>query len=595
MYRRLEKCYLVGKHVIERIEKAKSILKDKKAFYKYDRNLFACSIINLAFEMVSIAYNPFSISYGDCSFGHISKAYSKDVYSTVYNKELNIFIEIYKEHILPLIFKNKPKFVGISITFLNQIIPGLTLSRLIKEHDPDIHITIGGNYFTRISNTLSQAKVLFKLFDSIIIYEGELPLLTLLECLENSKNLKNVPNLIYKKRNKIIYNKTSAPFSSVFFVTPNFDGLPFDLYLSPDLIIPLLGSRGCYWNKCAFCDHPFGYQGNYRPRASKQIVDDIEKLSKKYNTKHFFFADECISPKMCREISNEIIKRKLGIKWASEIRCERAFNKELIKLMAYSGYRMAVIGIESISDRVLQLMKKGIFSKYIRIIIKNFAEMDIWNHCFFFFGFPGEKTYEIKKTIEFILTNTDILHSVGVGIFSLGIKSKVFEDLNRYNIGIKKDKDDMASYYNHYYLSNDQSLSNIKHIHNRFKKIYAQLPNAKMYNLGPREVFFLYSCKHGANKTIETIKDNLNINSNPPSNRKKCISLRYADSIYWGKPIESREISKNEKNFFRKFPLYDLKHHIEIQLDSKFYPVLEKIKKNKNVSLNKLRLFNTCN
>jgi radical SAM superfamily enzyme YgiQ (UPF0313 family) len=88
----------------------------------------------------------------------------------------------------------------------------------------------------------------------VIVHEGETPLLNLIKHLNNEFDIRDVPNLIYKEGPEIIVNNLSSNGEDINSLpTPCSDGFPLDKYLSPELVIPVLSSRGCYWNRCTFC------------------------------------------------------------------------------------------------------------------------------------------------------------------------------------------------------------------------------------------------------------------------------------------------------------------------------------------------------
>ncbi|MCZ7399595.1 MAG: radical SAM protein, partial [Candidatus Methanoperedens sp.] len=210
--------------------------------------------------------------------------------------------------------------------------------------------------------------------------------------------------------------------------TPCFDGLPLDLYFSPELILPVLSSRGCYWRRCTFCDHSFGYSGNYMPRNVDLLYDDIEALKSKYNTAYFTFQDEGVSPKLISELSGKIIENNLGISWLADSRFETAFSSELGGKLADAGCKMLYFGLESANERVLGCMDKGIKKDNALKICKFCADAGIWTHLFLIFGFPTETRNEARETMDFILQNNQIIRSMSFGSFQLTRHSKVYEN-----------------------------------------------------------------------------------------------------------------------------------------------------------------------
>ncbi|HBH80586.1 MAG TPA: B12-binding domain-containing radical SAM protein, partial [Nitrospira sp.] len=164
-----------------------------------------------------------------------------------------------------------------------QLLAGLTFAKLIKESFPGIHVVVGGNIITRLQEDLVHHERFFtEVFDSAILYEGEHALLWLIEALNGQRLLASVPNLIYRDaaglhRNPEVYTEKTQSLP-----LPDFDGMPLDRYFVPELIIPYLATRGCYWGRCTFCDHGQGYFDQYRGMPAQLVVDQIKSLRDKY-------------------------------------------------------------------------------------------------------------------------------------------------------------------------------------------------------------------------------------------------------------------------------------------------------------------------
>ncbi|HEY9856792.1 MAG TPA: radical SAM protein, partial [Stenomitos sp.] len=107
-------------------------------------------------------------------------------------------------------------------------------------------------------------------------------------------------------------------------------------------------------------------------------------------------------------------------------RLERAITPDLLQLLHESGLRMVLWGFESGSDRILDLIKKGIDPERRYDILQASNDAGIWNFAYIFFGFPSETREEAMSTIEAICRNTNIIHSYGRSVFTLGKQSPLF-------------------------------------------------------------------------------------------------------------------------------------------------------------------------
>ena len=91
------------------------------------------------------------------------------------DEEENIFLNLYKKHLLSSILESSPNVVGISITNTSQIIPGLTLARLIKNQNKEIHITVGGSVFTKLIENIKRWMDCFQSWIALLYLRESMP------------------------------------------------------------------------------------------------------------------------------------------------------------------------------------------------------------------------------------------------------------------------------------------------------------------------------------------------------------------------------------------------------------------------------------
>lgn len=485
---------LFGDYVINNVENAKKNIKNKEDFYDIEKLFNSFKILELGLKLASSAYYPSNLTFHTYDMSHSSRC-SKDVLEAINDRNENLFIEYFEKYTIPEVLKGNPGLIGISIINISQLIPGLTLASLIKKTSPSTHINIGGSVFTRLVNEISKNEKLFSIFDSVIVHEGETALLNLIYHLENKFDIRDIPNLIYKDGLEIKVNKLSSVGEDVNLLpTPCFDGLPLDKYMSPELVIPILSSRGCYWNRCTFCDHGYGYSGKFRPRDVDLIFKDIKTLKDKYRTSYFTFQDEGLAPKMMGALSDKLIESKIGISWLADSRFELSFSSEIGKRLSLAGCKMIYFGLESANERVLKCMDKGIHKENVLKIIKNCKEAGIWSHLFLIFGFPTETHKEARETMDFILSNNDRIRSMSFGSFQLTRHSKVYEDPASFHVSrIFNDNEiDLSLWYDCEIsegLSKKETERVIQEFYGKLAHKYLDLP---IWSNLDREHLFLY-------------------------------------------------------------------------------------------------------
>ncbi|MFH0702925.1 MAG: radical SAM protein [bacterium] len=439
---KIDKSELYWDIVIKNINKAKNMLKDKEEFYNPQNMAWAFNIIMKALEIASLPYFPSKIMLRDFK-NRNHKLTMESVIEAINNEDENPFSDYYKL-ILPSFSELNPKIIGISINAFSQVVSGLTLAKLLKDNLPESHISIGGNFFTRVTATLVNKPDFFKYFCHSLIYEeGEKPSLKLIEAIKTDGDLSKVPNILYLDNEKVIMTEKCEPKKLDEIAEPDLSGIDLDAYLSPEIVLPIQASRGCYWGKCTFCDHDFGV--NYNLKSCEKLIFELKVLKEKYGIKHFEFIDESISPSYMKKMSQAILDNNLDIRWFMYARTEKGFSQELLDLAYKAGCRMIMWGVESGSKRIMELINKGIDLDNRFEPLKRANAAKIWNFCFTFFGFPTETAEEAMESINMIMDNKNIINSYGMSTFSLGKHTKLREEPENFSIvNIREDEEDLS-------------------------------------------------------------------------------------------------------------------------------------------------------
>jgi len=423
-------------YLIDRVEPAKESLRGEE-FYELERYRESLFLIDKWLELVSTLYFPTRLTVVDNQFSSYSIYSSKDILKAIRDEEQNPYIELFREHFLPSILADQPDLVGVSITATSQIIPGLTLCRLIKEANPSIHLTIGGSIFTRLVDNLRRCASLFELTDDFIVFEGETALLELIGQLDGKRDFSKVPNLIYRQNGKITVNQPFYSENINELPAPNYDGFPLGRYLARETVLPVQFSRGCYYKDCAFCALTLDHQ-NFRQKDPGKTVDDLQMLSGKYHTPYFFFTDECLALSPTKRLCQQILDRNLHLQWTAEMRFEKNLSRDLLTQMRDAGCLKIVFGLESFNQRVMDFMKKGITQASVRRVTEDCLDLGIAIHCYIIAGFPTETEEEALETMNFIVNNTRLNSSYGFScqpcLFDLEKEAPIMSDPGSYGI-----------------------------------------------------------------------------------------------------------------------------------------------------------------
>ncbi|MBM4055814.1 MAG: radical SAM protein [Planctomycetes bacterium] len=479
-------------------EEAKKIVTSKD-FFNVDKLEWAINTFHKVTSVISLAYAPASICMPPMETIFPYKTFiSTELLKAVKDTQVNIYRDVYKYILYPSIKNENPDIIGISIVLKQQLISSLTFCALIKEHFPHIHVTIGGNTVTRLRDILPNKPDLFALFDSAIVFEGETALLKLVDTLGSSQNPASVPNIIFRDASGIHVSPLTTAEDITRLPAPDFEGLPLDKYFVPELILPYVATRGCYWGRCKFCDHGEGYTAGYRAKNISQVINDILHLKNKYHSNHFHFPDESYPPALFKKLSHELIKNNVHISWMTHLRFENSLIDEQIwKTASDSGCKYLHLGFESGSERVLKLMDKSTTTNIISRMLKMSSDAGIWNHVMGFFGFPGETYKDAQETIQFLERNKEFVHSIGFGTFDLCKYAPVTRDNDKYGITYYKNPEwDLA--LNYYYTVNEGiGIEDSEKLLEEFEKNHYKGWDLRIL---VREYVFLYVAHYGTNR-----------------------------------------------------------------------------------------------
>ena len=482
---------------IQKVGRAKEIMRSEE-FYEVEKSEWALNAFREVMEYVSVAYFPASIQFYpiESNLNVYRPWVSEDLLRVPFDNKVNVYADICRQLVLRSIKKEKPEVVGISIGTPVQLMSGITFATLIKEAFPDIHVTVGGNIITRLKDEFAKKPHFFgKVFDSMITYEGEHSLVWLVEALSGKRKMNEVSNLIYKDEEGQMHVNETYQERVDQLPPPDFDGMPWEKYFSPEKLVPYLGTRGCYWGKCTFCDHGAGYIDQFRAKHAEQIVDELEYLKNKLNTKHFMFTDESFPPALFIKLPPMMVERELDIYWTTLIRFEsQLLEPEIWDAAHQSGCRSLYYGLESANERIIKLVKKDTDIKAAKINLEQAKRVGIWSHVMCFYGFPSETEEEAEDTRRFLIENQHQIPSVEMYFFVLYKNAPVMFQADEYKIDVTVNPEhDLALDY--YYTP--ESGQTTEEAMSRYERFYQEDFGPWALRINAREHVFLYITKYG--------------------------------------------------------------------------------------------------
>jgi radical SAM superfamily enzyme YgiQ (UPF0313 family) len=348
-----------------------------------------------------------------------------------------ILLDIFEQHIQ----KIQPKLVCISVPFPGNLYTSLRCGQWLKQHHPSIKVAMGGGFANTELRSLSDPRV-FEFYDFITLDDGETPLELLIDHIEGKKEVHDLKRCFTLLNGVVTYiNESIQPdYKQHQLGTPDYDGLLLNQYISViELVNPmhslwsdgrwnkLTMAHGCYWGKCTFCDISLDYIKTYEPATASLLVDRMEIMIAQTGQNGFHFVDEAAPPALMKALAIEIIKRKLVVSWWANVRFEKSFTQDLCLLLKASGCIAVSGGLEVASDRLLDLIQKGITVAQVARVSKHFNDAGIMVHAYLMYGFPTQTIQETVDSLEMVrqLFETGVLKSAFWHLFTMTAHSPV--------------------------------------------------------------------------------------------------------------------------------------------------------------------------
>ncbi len=369
-----------------------------------------------------------------------------------------ILIAILQQHMENV----QPELVGISVPFPGNLYTALRCGQWIRAHYPETRIVMGGGFPNTELRSLSDLRV-FEFLDFITLDDGEAPIEALIEHVAGKRDRSELKRTMMPDNGKVVYcnNQSCKDYKQADVGTPDYSDLLLDQYISAiEVVNPmhrlwsdgrwnkLTMAHGCYWGKCTFCDISLDYIRLYEPIAAQLLCDRMETIIRQTGQNGFHFVDEAAPPALMRELALEIIRRKMVVSWWTNVRFEKSFTRDLCLLLKASGCIAVSGGLEVASDRLLQLIRKGITVAQVARVNRHFTEAGIMVHAYLMYGFPTQSVQETIDSLEMTrqMFRLGILQSAFWHLFTMTAHSPV--GLNPEKYQVKKVKDETGSFAN---------------------------------------------------------------------------------------------------------------------------------------------------
>lgn len=307
------------------------------------------------------------------------------------------------EELIKEILDEGPDIIGFS-SMTCQVRNVLEIARELKKKKPSASIVVGGHH---VNATRGELFGFGGDIDFLFYGEGEKEFYNFVKALDEKKSFTGVRGLIYRENNETVVNEPPAPIE-------NLDELPFpdlnlldvrwyDIYYAKSLpLTSLLASRGCPYG-CIYCSASLAHGKSFRFRSPVNIVDEIACNYHKYGIKQFVIKDSTFTAnkQWVYDICSEIQRRGLKIHWNCNTRAD-LLDEGLLTAMKKSGCHSIAFGVESGSQKILDVLKKGTTLRKVKEGISLCKKVGIERTGTFMIGNPTETEEDARETLAFI-------------------------------------------------------------------------------------------------------------------------------------------------------------------------------------------------
>lgn len=328
------------------------------------------------------------------------------------------------------------RVIGLSVTYASQLPIALALARRVRKLAPDAVLVAGGTEISDLAKfcpSRAQLAQILEPFDVVVLGEGESAIVEILDVAADTRDRESaVGRLAASSRPGLhvvasLEEVAGKPLSEVTFedlstlAIPDYGRWDWGQYWSPENVILYSPTRGCYWNKCTFCDYGLNTSGPTSPSREvppANLRRDLEALSAFGRT--VYFAVDAMSPRYVRVLLETLEDLQKPVRWSAELRLEQNFpQRRLGRRLSEAGCVAISFGYESGTQRILDLIDKGVRLDVVPAVLEELWANDIGIQMMGFVGFPSETEDESLATYSFLDNTSDMWTIAGIGDFVL--------------------------------------------------------------------------------------------------------------------------------------------------------------------------------
>lgn len=343
----------------------------------------------------------------------------------------NILAEFYtrlERYVMDLLSREKPAVLGLSV-YGDTFPSSLAAFGWAKDKDPSIKTVMGGGIFSdQLAPGSPELDYFIKrtdgIIDKIIIGEGEALLLKFLrDELDKAQKVYTLKDLYTLEDPRGSRKKNAESYIDLSKVDVP-DYWDFQLQYYPHLAH--YGARSCP-HQCKFCSETINW-GRYRKKNVNQTVRELIQLHRRHSYQLFLLTDSALNP-IITPLAEAFIKSGITIYWDGFLRAEPPVCSAANTLLwRRGGFYRAKLGLESGSQRVLDLMNKRITIQQSEDSLASLAYAGIKTTTFWLLGYPGETEEDFQMTLDFLEKNKECIYEADCNAFNYHLTGQANSD-----------------------------------------------------------------------------------------------------------------------------------------------------------------------
>jgi Radical SAM superfamily len=385
------------RRAIRHVPRALALLRSPLAASSFAR--YRSAVEDLGRALSTYGKTEERLSLGDYVNRRLSPFAPADLERLGAGMERTLFRDYFERELLPQVLARRPRCIGLTINYRHQALPAFELAGLLRRALPDALLVAGGGLISSWAQPLRDRRTTLLPFDLLVAGPGEASLAALAAgaipaglLLEDSAANAFVPD----------YS----------FVDPG-------AYLSPEPVLQVTASRGCYWARCRFCPEAATPTQRYRSYPAERLPGLLRRLEAATGVRRFHFTDNALPQAALRALAGAADELS-GLAWHGFVRFEAPLaDRSLARALKTAGCRMLQLGLESGAQGVLDRLHKGTDLATASRILHQLHAAGIATYVYVLLGTPQESEAEAEATLTFLEAHADQIDFLNLAIMNL--------------------------------------------------------------------------------------------------------------------------------------------------------------------------------